>query len=62
MPSEIWMALALVLIIEGLLPFASPRRYRQMAQELSSMPDGAIRGTGLVLVLAGLLALWWLGR
>ncbi|MGC9456901.1 MAG: DUF2065 domain-containing protein [Halothiobacillaceae bacterium] len=62
MPSELWMALALVLIIEGLLPFASPRHYRRMVRELAALPDGAIRATGLVLVLAGLLALWWLGR
>jgi len=60
MPAEIWMALALVLIIEGLLPFVSPRGYRNTVQQLAELPDQALRLTGLVLIVIGLLLLWWL--
>ena len=35
MMNDLWAALALVLVIEGLLPFISPRFYRQSAQQLS---------------------------
>ncbi|WP_269533380.1 DUF2065 domain-containing protein [Chitinimonas sp. BJYL2] len=51
------LAVALVLIAEGLLPFLSPRRWRQFAAQLSAMRDGQIRFVGLLLVVAGLTLL-----
>ena len=51
-------AMALVLVFEGLVPFLSPRGYRGMVQQLASMPESTLRGVGLALILAGLLALY----
>jgi uncharacterized protein YjeT (DUF2065 family) len=53
-------ALALMLVIEGLLPFLSPATWRQVFERATRMSDGQIRFIGLVSLLAGLalLAVW----
>ncbi len=56
--TEILTALALVLVIEGLLPFASPGRYRQMVAEVVRLRDNQIRIVGLVIILVGLALLY----
>jgi uncharacterized protein YjeT (DUF2065 family) len=54
-----WTALALVLIFEGLLPFASPSRWRRMFSQMLNMRDGQIRFFGLISLLLGSLLWWW---
>lgn len=54
------MALAVMLVLEGLLPFISPRAWRTMFAQLLSLRDGQIRFFGLGSILLGLLAIWWL--
>lgn len=56
--TEILTALALVLIIEGLLPFASPGRYRQMVAQIVTLNDNNIRTVGLVVIVIGLVLLY----
>ncbi len=51
-------ALALVLVFEGLLPFAAPSRYRKMVDELARLSDNRLRSVGLAIMLAGLLLLF----
>ncbi|MFZ5472773.1 MAG: DUF2065 domain-containing protein [Pseudomonadota bacterium] len=50
-------ALALMLLIEGLLPFASPRTWREAFTRMTQLNDGQIRFMGLISMLAGLLLL-----
>ena len=57
MSDTLWMALALVLVFEGLLPFASPSIWRNMFARLLTMSDGQIRFFGLCSVVVGLVAL-----
>ena len=57
--SEILTALALVFIIEGLLPFASPGRYRQMVAQVVRFDDNTIRTFGLVIIVIGLVLLYF---
>ncbi len=52
------MALALVLIIEGMLPFVSPRRYRKLISEISQLGENQIRTIGFVFMLIGLIILF----
>jgi uncharacterized protein YjeT (DUF2065 family) len=54
------IALALVLILEGLLPFASPGQWRRVFEELLKMQDGQIRFVGLISIVCGLLMLAFL--
>lgn len=57
--TEILTALALVLVIEGMLPFISPTRYRQMVAEITRLSDNSIRNLGLVVMAVGLLLLFF---
>jgi uncharacterized protein len=50
-------ALALVLIIEGLLPFFSPKGWRGVFEQVLKMSDGQIRFYGLASMLIGLVLL-----
>jgi len=56
--NTIWLALALVLVIEGLYPFASPTGWRRMFTQLLQLSDGQIRFFGLFSILSGLLVIW----
>ncbi|MSQ65029.1 MAG: DUF2065 domain-containing protein [Limnohabitans sp.] len=57
---SLWTAVALVLIVEGLLPFISPRTWRKTFMHLLQLNDGQIRCIGLGCVLFGVLLLEWL--
>ncbi|MCH8248878.1 MAG: DUF2065 domain-containing protein [Proteobacteria bacterium] len=57
MATEIFTALALVLIIEGMLPFTSPRKYRELVAEIARLSDNHIRTIGLVVMIIGLVTL-----
>lgn len=52
------MAIALMLIIEGLLPFLLPAVWRDAFRRLTEMSDGQIRFVGLSSMIAGLLLLF----
>jgi uncharacterized protein YjeT (DUF2065 family) len=56
--TDILTALALVFVIEGMLPFISPAKYRQMVSEITRLSDNHIRNIGLVVMVAGLLLLF----
>jgi uncharacterized protein len=56
----LWMALALVLVIEGLFPFASPAGWRRMFAQLLQLSDGQIRTVAMLSISVGLLMIWWL--
>jgi uncharacterized protein YjeT (DUF2065 family) len=55
-----WLALALVLVIEGLFPFVSPTGWRKMFAQLLQLNDGQIRFFGLCSIVAGLGMIWLL--
>jgi len=50
-------AFALMLVIEGLIPFLLPEKWRQAFLRLTAMNDGQIRFFGLTLMLLGLILL-----
>ena len=51
-------ACALMLVIEGLLPFFSPGAWRRMFERATQLSDGQIRFLGLSSMLAGLVMLF----
>jgi uncharacterized protein YjeT (DUF2065 family) len=53
------MALALMLILEGVLPFLAPSVWRDTFRKITQMSDGQIRFVGLSSMLVGLLLLLW---
>jgi len=54
---DFFAAIALVLVIEGIIPFMSPNSLRKTYQRLLEMNDRAIRISGLVSMIAGVLLL-----
>lgn len=56
--SDLFAALALVMIIEGLLPFANPTAMRRAMLTLAGLDESRLRTAGLVSMIAGLLLLY----
>jgi uncharacterized protein YjeT (DUF2065 family) len=54
---DILRALALLLVIEGILPFVAPAGFRLMLQRVSQADERSLRLAGLVAMIAGLLLL-----
>ena len=60
--SEVWwLALGLMLVLEGLMPMLAPARWRRLFEQLLQRQDGQIRFFGMAMVLLGLMLVWWLG-
>jgi len=51
-------AFALVLVIEGILPFLIPALWREAFRRLTEMSDGQVRFIGLTSMVAGVLLLF----
>ena len=55
---ELLVGLSLVLVVEGLIPFASPGRYRRLVEVISTIQDSRLRAAGGACMLAGLVLLY----
>lgn len=51
------LALALMLVIEGLLPFAAPKTWRETFRRVTELSDGQIRFIGLTSIIIGIVLL-----
>ena len=51
-------ALALVLVIEGMLPFLSPKSWREAMAQAAQLPDGVLRGLGFASMMIGVVILY----
>lgn len=56
--NALWLALAFLLMFEGLFPLLMPARWREVFEQLTRMRDQRIRLFGFVSVAAGLLLYW----
>jgi len=56
--TEILTACALVLVLEGILPFVGPGRYKQMVAQIVRLSDNQLRAAGLIAMIAGLVLLF----
>ena len=56
--SVIGLAVALMLVFEGLMPLVAPNAWRQMFARLSELSDGQIRFFGLIAVAGGAVLFW----
>ncbi len=55
---DLLTALALVLVIEGIMPFMNPAGLRKMIVLVTNMNDTSLRFIGLTSMLSGLLLLY----
>ena len=60
MNSTILLALALVLVLEGLGPMLYPKSWRKMILTLANLPDAVLRRFGGALVVAGFVIYYML--
>ena len=57
--NDLWAAMALLLVFEGILPFLAPARWKEAVQSLAQLTDGQLRAIGLGSMIVGLLLLAW---
>ncbi|MFT5176041.1 MAG: hypothetical protein ACI8W7_004235 [Gammaproteobacteria bacterium] len=55
---DVLVALALVMIIEGMLPFLNPPRFRRTMQMIAQLEDSTLRFGGLTAMILGCLLLY----
>jgi uncharacterized protein YjeT (DUF2065 family) len=58
MGKTLLLAFALMLVIEGILPFLVPGLWRDTFRRLTEMSDGQIRFIGLTSMLVGLMLMY----
>ncbi|MBA6225878.1 DUF2065 domain-containing protein [Colwellia sp. MB02u-18] len=58
MLSTLLMALAIALIIEGVIPALFPNKWRAYVLKLANEPVNTIRQIGLFLLLIGIMLFW----
>jgi hypothetical protein len=57
---SLWVATALMLVIEGLMPFVNPTVFRRALYQMAEMSDQQLRVIGLFSMLAGVAFLYWI--
>ena len=55
---QIFIALALVLVIEGIMPFISPGGMRKLMESMLSLDDRSLRMSGFFSMVFGLVLLY----
>lgn len=60
MNSTIWLALGLVLVLEGLGPMLFPQAWRKMILAMAQLPDATLRRFGGGIVVAGIVIYYML--
>ena len=58
MLEQLFIAACLMLVLEGMLPFLAPQRWRQALLSLLSLQDRQIRAIGLASMLTGAVLLY----
>lgn len=47
-----------MMVIEGIMPFIAPQRWRKMVQMIAQVEDGSMRIMGLISMLVGVAVLY----
>lgn len=56
--NELLVATALVLVVEGIIPFIAPEKFRRALVQLVQMPDQILRIIGLASMTLGIIFLY----
>jgi uncharacterized protein YjeT (DUF2065 family) len=58
---DYWLiALGLMLVLEGIMPFLFPAEWRETLRKVTQFQDGQVRFLGLTLMMSGLLLIYWI--
>jgi len=56
---SLWVASALMLVIEGIMPFLNPTTFRRALLQMAGMKDQQLRSIGLFSMVLGVVLLYW---
>jgi len=56
--SDLFSAVALLLVFEGIMPFISPKGWRNTMLQASQLPDKVLRSIGFASMLFGVVLLY----
>jgi len=56
---NLWLASALMLVIEGIMPFLNPTAFRRALIQMATMSDKNLRVIGLFSMVFGVVLLYW---
>lgn len=56
--ADLWAALCLVAVLEGLVLFAAPGAWKRAAEQLQQMPDEQVRRVGGIVLILGIVSLY----
>ena len=56
---SLWVASALMLVIEGVMPFLNPTTFRRALLQMAGMKDQQLRSIGLFSMILGVVLLYW---
>lgn len=57
---DLGVAIALVLVIEGVMPFLAPASLRRTLTTMAAMPDRSLRSVGAISMVIGLVLLYFI--
>ena len=58
---DYWLlGLAMMLVIEGVVPFLMPELWRETFRKLVTLSDGQLRFIGITSMLSGIILLYWI--
>lgn len=55
---DLFAAVALMLVFEGIMPFVDPQRFRISLQRAAQLGDLTLRGAGLLAMVVGVIVLY----
>jgi len=55
--TDLWAAIAIAMIFEGIMPFLSPKNWKQAIAKIFSLPDEKIRIFGFFVMIGGVILL-----
>lgn len=62
MSHDLLIAVSLILVLEGIIPFLSPKVWRDMMLRLTKGNDKSVRIMGLVSMLIGMVMIYYLRK
>jgi len=57
---SLWIALGLVLVIEGLMPALNPKAFKQTMSTIRELDEGSLRAMGLISMSIGATVVYFL--
>ncbi len=55
---QLAVAIAMVFVIEGIMPFIAPGRWRKLVDSMARLDDRTMRSMGLVSMMLGLVLMY----